>query len=780
VYEAPHKFRTEAALERPVAEGPARAADDEADRPNDQPGVRNAQLLLRGELAPFFAAANILGALVVGHVLLATTPLLWVALWGTALVALNTLSMRRAQNQAILGLSRLRRKSDDSTLIVSIVLRASLWSSLPLYALAEQSPANQLLIGAVLATMSIAAVALAALPIAATAWLCTLCASLCIALFIAAGSLPLDHVVGIILIAGLGIGAVIRVARSTLKQIETIADVGSRSEEAALLLREYEQRGAGWLWQVDAENRVTYISSRMTAMFGKSTGQIIGHSLPASLGGTSSLGQVLLARVPFVGLDMEIKTPNGPRWITIAGDPIINSNGEFEGFRGVGSDITDVRRTQDRLIHLANVDVLSGLPNRGRVRQLLGEALSGAQKSQVPCAILFLDLDGFKPVNDTYGHPKGDAVLKAVAQRLVKEADDFGTVGRMGGDEFAIVIRDAQSRKSVENLAERIIASIAQPYRFDKMEIRIGISIGCAFGPIDGQSVDDLILKADLALYEAKGNGRGQCCYFSTTLQSEAEDRARLEQDLRVALAGDQFHLTYQPLICAKTQTLTGFEALLRWTHPERGNVPPNIFIPIAEESNLIVAIGEWVINEACRAAASWPEHITVALNISPRQLVLRSLPNTVSEALGRYKLPGNRIELEVTESVFMDNGEGSLDVLKRLRTLGVGIALDDFGTGYSSLGYLNKAVFHKLKIDGSFVREAGSRPETVEIIKSIIQLARSFRLDITAEGIETVEDFERMRELGCNTMQGYLFGRPMAFARANELVSGQARKKSA
>ena len=362
-----------------------------------------------------------------------------------------------------------------------------------------------------------------------------------------------------------------------------------------------------------------------------------------------------------------------PRWISIAGDPIVDTAGRFEGFRGVGSDITEIRQTQERLTHLANVDVLSGLPNRGRVRQLLGEALRQATVSNVPCAIMFLDLDGFKPVNDTFGHPKGDAVLQAVAKRLCDQVGPDGHVGRMGGDEFAIVIADAQSRNKVEQLAEGIINAIKEPYMIDQTEIRIGVSIGCAFGPIDGATVDDLILKADLALYEAKGAGRGVAKYFSSELQTEQDDRVRLETDLRGAIAAKQFHLVFQPLVSAKTQKLVGFEALIRWNHPQRGFVPPNVFIPVAEESGLMPIIGEWVIEEAIRAAATWPEPITVALNVSPKQIILPSLPNVVSQALGRHKLPANRLELEVTEGVFLGDNGATLDVLKRLRALGVG-----------------------------------------------------------------------------------------------------------
>jgi diguanylate cyclase (GGDEF)-like protein len=477
---------------------------------------------------------------------------------------------------------------------------------------------------------------------------------------------------------------------------------------------------------------------------------------------------------------MELKTRRGTRWISLAGDPIIDMSGQFQGFRGVGSDITEVRKTQERLTNLANMDVLSGLPNRGRVRQLLGEALSTAQSTNVPCAIMFLDLDGFKPVNDTFGHPKGDAVLKSVAQRLVKEVGDAGHVGRMGGDEFAIVIKDAQGRKVVEDLANRLIRSVAAPYQIDKVEIRIGVSIGCAFGPIDGQTVDDLIQKADLALYQAKNQGRGTCCYFNDDMRSVAEHKLRLEQDLSNAIAAGQLRLMYQPLISAADQSLLGFEALIRWHHPTRGIVPPNDFIPLAEETGLIMSLGDWVIEEACRAAATWPENITVAVNLSARQLVLPALPATVNAALSRYKVQANRLELEVTETVFLEDTAGSLDVLKRLRALGVGIALDDFGTGYSSLGYLNKAVFHKLKIDGSFVREAARSKETIAIIQSIVQLAKNFRMTVTAEGVETADDFTRMKDLGCHQIQGYLFGRPMSYERATDLVHGTATKMSA
>ncbi len=777
MYEAPDRYKRLISARLPGGES-AGLATSEAD--SESSPLRDVQLISRAHLAPFFAAANIVAALIMAGGLWGSVSPAWVVPWLAAVGAVNLGAMQLARTQAVTCVGRSGRRVPMWTMVGEVASRAIVWLSLPLYLFPTLDPGTQVIAASIMAGLGIGALGLVVIPPCANAWMIAFTGGVAGALLLGRHTVPFQHMLSIVFTLGVSIFGVLTVARWAFHQLKTNADVGSQSESASLLLQEYEQRGVGWLWQVDGENRVSYISSRMSALLGKPAGQLLGHSLPALLGGHAELGRVLLEKKPFNSLEMELSTPRGARWISIAGDPIVDTAGRFEGFRGVGSDVTEIRQTQERLTHLANVDVLSGLPNRGRVRQLLGEALRAATTGNVPCAIMFLDLDGFKPVNDTFGHPKGDAVLRAVAKRLVDEVGADGHVGRMGGDEFAIVVPDAQSRRKVETLADRIIAAIKEPYLIDQTEIRIGVSIGCAFGPIDGATVDDLILKADLALYQAKDAGRGVARYFSSELQSEQEDRVRLEADLRSAIASKQFHLAFQPLINAKTQKLIGFEALIRWNHPKRGFVPPNVFIPVAEESGLMPAIGEWVIDEACRAAATWPEPITVALNISPKQIVLPALPNTVSEALARYKLAGNRIELEVTEGVFLGDNGSTLDVLKRLRALGVGIALDDFGTGYSSIGYLNKAVFHKLKIDGSFVREAGSRPENVAIIQSIVQLAKSFRMSITAEGVETAEDFERMRDLGCDTIQGYLFGKPLAYERANQMVLGLGARKMA
>jgi diguanylate cyclase (GGDEF)-like protein len=777
MYEAPDRYKRMISARLPDGEslGVASQEADEGSSP-----LRDAQLIARGQFAPFFAAVNSIAAVFMAMILYGHVPSPYLGGWAIAVAATNLGAMQLARTQAVTHVGRSGRKVPKWQMIGDVALRALAWLSLPVISFSSLAPQAQAVAATLIAGLGIASLGLVVVPACVTAWMAIFTAGLSYTLLVGRHDVPFDSILAILFTLGVAIVGVLTVARWAFGQLKTNADFGSQSESASLLLQEYEQRGVGWLWQVDGENRVNYISSRMSALLGRPAGQLLGHSLPALLGGHAELGRVLLEKQPFNSLEMELKTARGQRWISIAGDPIIDTAGRFGGFRGVGSDITEIRQTQERLTHLANMDVLSGLPNRGRVRQLLGEALRHATTSNVPCAIMFLDLDGFKPVNDTFGHPKGDAVLQAVAKRLCDQVGADGHVGRMGGDEFAIVIADAQSRKRIEQLADSIIRAIKEPYMIDQTEIRIGVSIGCAFGPIDGATVDDLILKADLALYEAKGAGRGCAKYFSSELQSEQDDRVRLETDLRGAIAAKQFHLVYQPLVNAKTQKLVGFEALIRWNHPQRGFVPPNVFIPVAEESGLMPVIGEWVIEEACRTAATWPEQITVALNISPKQIILPALPNTVSQAIGRHKIQANRLELEVTEGVFLGDNGTTLDVLKRLRALGVGIALDDFGTGYSSIGYLNKAVFHKLKIDGSFVREAGSRQENVAIIQSIVQLAKSFRMSVTAEGVETAEDFERMRDLGCDTIQGYLFGRPLSYERANQMVLGLGAKRMA
>lgn len=731
-----------------------------------RPGDPRIEALWR--MSPWMAGLSVSCALVVLWGLMGSVPMVALSAWTALIVLANFVIVRARKRAAGFGPESLLRSTYWT--VFEAAIHAGLWSGLPLFAFAGQPPQTQMMLAGAMATMMAGAFLLALVPLAATLWVVVIAGALLWGIHSNG-----DEVVGIALAlltgyVGVVLTGCLTVERLLTRYMRMAEEESAHRQSIALLLKEYEDQGAGWLWQIDAANQITYVSPRISSLLGRSTSQLLGQSLPVVLGCDARLGGALVGRQSFSGLQIEVATTGGTRFIALSGSPIFEEDGSFSGYRGVGSDITEIRRSQDRLTHMARMDVLTGLPNRQHMRDLFAAAIEQAKGTSLPCALMFLDLDGFKPVNDSFGHSLGDEVLRTVARRLAAEVGDRGQVGRVGGDEFALLLHDGQSRQAVEELGTKLIRAIAQPFLFPSAEIRIGLSIGCALAPIDGETLDELLLKADLALYEAKSRGRGTFAHFEPRMQHDADDRLRLENELRQALKRNELAVHYQPVVSAETQAVIGFEALLRWHHPERGTIPPASFIPIAEESGLIVEIGEWVMQQACRDAASWPDHITVAINVSPRQLV-PAFPNMVSDALAGARLQPSRLELEVTESVFLSDTDGSLDVLRRVRSIGVGISLDDFGTGYSSLGYLNKTIFHGLKIDGSFVRDAAHRSETVSIIRAIVTLANSFRMSITAEGVETMADFDRMRDLGCTRIQGYLFGRPMPFPETLDLL---------
>jgi PAS domain-containing protein len=412
MYEAPDRYKRLISARLPGGKSAGLAAGQGEEESSP---LRDVQLISRAQLAPFFAAANIVAALMMVANLWGHVSPGWLLPWVGAVGAVNLAAMQLARTQAITCVGRSGRRVPIHLLVGEVAARALTWLSVPLYLFPSLDAGTQVIAASIMAGLGVGALGLVVVPPCATAWMIAFTGGVGGALLLGRHTVPFQHMLSIVFTLGVSIFGVMTVARWAFHQLKMNADVGSQSESASLLLQEYEQRGVGWLWQIDGENRVTYISSRMTALLGKPASALLGHSLPALLGGRAELGRVLLEKQPFNSLEMELDTPRGPRWISIAGDPIIDTAGRFEGFRGVGTDVTEIRQTQERLTHLANVDVLSGLPNRGRVRQLLGEALRAATTSNVPCAIMFLDLDGFKPVNDTFGHPKGDAVLRAVA-----------------------------------------------------------------------------------------------------------------------------------------------------------------------------------------------------------------------------------------------------------------------------------------------------------------------------------------------------------------------------
>ena len=546
-----------------------------------------------------------------------------------------------------------------------------------------------------------------------------------------------------------------------------------QTREALLLLQNYEESGRGWFWSTDTDGRLTYITDPVAQTMGRSATALLGTPFTDLFLAADSHGErqrtlpfLLTRQSKFDVLPLRGAFEGDDRWWAISGRPQYDADGKFTGYRGSGTDITVQRRSAEDASRLALYDSLTGLANRFNISKKLDATLAAFAQQQRPCAIMLLDLDRFKQVNDTLGHPAGDALLKQVAERLLKIVGDREMVSRLGGDEFQIILPDVEDRGKLGDMAADIIASLSQPYSVDGSRCIIGASVGVAIAPFDGQSSDDLVRNADLALYAAKGNGRGRFAFYSSDLHRAAEDRRVLEEDLRDALARGEIALAYQPVVNTRTNMVTGVEALIRWMHRDRGAISPALFIPIAEEANLIWPLGEWVLRKACEDAASWPAAMRVAVNVSPIQFANPELPRIVAKALAASGLSPDRLELEITESVFLGDTAETNRMFNALKGLGVRLALDDFGTGYSSLAYLQSAPFDKIKIDQSFVRgatEKGSRNGA--IIAAIVALAEALDMETTAEGIESLDQLELVRKLNVSHVQGYVYSKPVPSA---------------
>ena len=560
-------------------------------------------------------------------------------------------------------------------------------------------------------------------------------------------------------------------ARKSRLRTDSAADLQTR--EALLLLRNYEESGRGWFWSTDTEGRLAYITGAVAQMMGRPAASLIGTPfvdlfLPADSHGERqrTLSFLLTRQSKFDDLPLRSAFEGDDRWWAVSGRPQVDADGRFTGYRGSGIDITAQRRSAEDASRLALYDSLTGLANRFHISKKLDTTLAAFSQQQRSCAIMLLDLDRFKQVNDTLGHPAGDALLKQVAERLLKIVGDKEMVSRLGGDEFQIILPDIEDRGKLGDMAADIIASLSQPYSVAGSRCIIGASVGVAIAPFDGQSSDDLVRNADLALYAAKGNGRERFAFYSSDLHQAAEDRRVLEEDLRDALSRGEISIGYQPVVNAGSNVVTGVEALIRWTHRDRGKISPALFIPIAEETNLIWPLGEWVLRKACEDAASWPGEMRVAVNVSPIQFANPELPKIVAKALAASGLSPDRLELEITESVFLNDTAETNRMFKALKDLGVRLALDDFGTGYSSLGYLQSAPFDKIKIDQSFVRgatEEGSRNGA--IIAAIVALAEALDMETTAEGIESLDQLDLVRKLNVSHVQGYVYSEPVPSA---------------
>lgn len=578
--------------------------------------------------------------------------------------------------------------------------------------------------------------------------------------------------------------AIVQVRTTFVKARLAEAAVTEKEEVVSLLLREFEENEADWLWEVDPARRLRAVSPRFAFALGRAQSDIEGKPLLEMIAGSTwesgqfpaslhDLAERLKNRENFSTMLVQVSILGEERWWELSGAPMRDEQGRFTGFRGVGSDVTEQRKSSEKIAYLARYDTLTQLPNRLQLTEALGEALRYAVQWRTRCALLMVDLDRFKSVNDSLGHMTGDKLLSQVSARLQSLMGENQMVGRLGGDEFAIVIRDANTPGVIGDLARRVIHRLSEPYQVDHHTLYVGASVGSAEGPRDGSSVEEMMRNADLALYRAKDLGGGEHCRFEPVLHASAEERRQLEVALRKALGRDEMVLHYQPVVDARSESVVSFEALVRWNSAEHGFVSPGKFIPLAEDTRLIVPIGRWVMQKACEEARNWPEHVKVNVNVSPEQLLEPGFHDEVVQALAATGLRPDRLEIEVTESIFLRDASVARNALEQAMALGCSVALDDFGTGYSSLGYLRKLKFSTIKVDRTFVQGAAQgSAESLAIINAVVAMAKSLKMTTTAEGVETSEEAELIRNLGCDKIQGFYFGRPMAAKDARSLFS--------
>ena len=575
-----------------------------------------------------------------------------------------------------------------------------------------------------------------------------------------------------------------RGGRRAAQQVE---DALSARSDA--LLAEFEASGKGWFWETDPDGTLTYISDSVAEVLGRDpadlaakpfTDIIAPPTRDASPASERTLGFYLSSHVAFQDLIVEAKSKN-EIWWSISGRPVHDEAGRFFGFRGFAADLTEKRRSEVELDRLARFDSLTGLANRAMLRRALDDALVSAVRRKQRCAIFLLDLDRFKAVNDTLGHPAGDTLLKLVALRLTETIGDKGQVGRLGGDEFEVVFPALADRVELSDLAQNVIDYLSKPYFIDGNNVSIGTSIGIVTSDYDDRTADDLIRDADLALYAAKAAGRGVYRFFESKMNDDARDRQRFENDLRAAVEQEQLYVVFQPSVDVQTEQTTGFEALVRWDHPQHGPISPAQFIPLAEESGLIDQIGEFVLRTACTEAKRWPRIVSIAVNLSPLQFKLRSLPSTVRAILAETGIEPKRLELEITEGVLLSNDAQVHDMIASLKDIGIKLALDDFGTGFSSLSYLRTVPFDKIKIDRSFVQGASDETSrSAALIRAMVGLAADLKMQTTAEGVETQDELALVRRLGCALVQGYVYGKPMSPDDALDFVTRTSTATSA
>ncbi len=728
--------------------------------------TRAGQLKALLRFTPLTMLVNLANAALVAHSLRGTADPIGLAAWCATLGVMVLMGVR--------AWARTRRGPARATASKRAIRRAALhagllsavWAIVPAVWFPGAGAQEQLVLGTVITGMICAGgFAMATVPEAATAYVTVLVAGTL------AGVLQSDVsyriILSLLLAAYTAVvwKSAISTANLFVERFRAEADLEVRGQVIAMLLAEFEENGSDWLFELDGELCIVGHSARFAQVSERPDSELTGRCFLDLLDVPSrtAVQARVDARRPFRDLQVAAVTSSGVRWWSISATPIHRDGEQLTGWRGVGSDTTDVKLAQDEIAWMARTDILTGLPNRAAFRDRASEALLVARAGGPPLSIGCLDLDHFKAVNDGLGHAAGDLVLREVAATLTGFAERGLLAGRLGGDEFGLLFRGNDDVSDVQALAEEVIAAISREYDVRGTRVRIGASVGLAVGLDDGEYVDEIMGNADLALYRSKDTARGSVTRYSRAMRRESEEQHSLKEDLRSAVELEQFVLHYQPIIDSRSGRTVAFEALVRWRHPERGLVPPDRFIGLAESSGMIGPLGDWVLRNACKDAAQWPEHIRIAVNLSPAQLGRATLKHTVVEAFEAAGLPARRLELEITEALLLSHEESTVRFLADMRALGVGVALDDFGIGFSSLNYLTRYPVSKIKIDRSFVSGGASIAHRGAIIEAVASLATKLGLETTAEGVETEEALAWVTTLGCSQAQGFYISRPMA-----------------
>ncbi|ANU07464.1 putative bifunctional diguanylate cyclase/phosphodiesterase [Paraurantiacibacter namhicola] len=546
-----------------------------------------------------------------------------------------------------------------------------------------------------------------------------------------------------------------------------------------LLLNQYDEDGSDWLIECDEDGAILRPNARFCKAAKRSAEEMDGMRLSLLFDDSpqrEELRAIGVREENFRNLILPLHIEGEQQWWSISARPVYKPDGSLDCWRGFIADVTRTRKAEEKVTYMAHYDVLTNLPNRSLFNTTLKRSFGRRDDGEL-AAVLYVDLDHFKAINDTYGHAKGDVVLAEAGRRIEQAVDSHAMVARLGGDEFAVLMDRINDRSEAMRAAEAIVTAMDEPIDVDGQLLPIGASVGVAFGPDNGTEGDEVLRAADLALYDAKSRGRRGASVFDPAMQDEVQDRRSMELDLRAALTRGELELHYQPLLDVESGDIAGYEALLRWNHPERGSVSPAVFIPVAEETGQIIAIGAWVIREALRECATWPEHLSVSVNLSPAQMRDEGLLNTIVGALASSRVSSDRLELEITENLLMQDNEDNISLLHKIRGLGVKIALDDFGTGYSSLNYLRSFPFDKIKIDRCFVSDIADRDDSDAIVDAVVSLAGKLNMRTTAEGVENDEQLAKLRLTGCTQVQGFLFSKARPAA---ELDHGDAPRPAA